>query len=148
MFDDEVTRIAGGLRGRQHLPLMLLGASIWVTQTPHDHSIPLARSVFSHPLIKKKAHLLWWTLFLVEQQGQRRGFAPDYIRSFVTRCKYLRDAVASRPCRSAPRAHHSSRALVPEPRKKPTFCGGLFSWWSNRDSNPGPPACKAGALAN
>lgn len=21
-------------------------------------------------------------------------------------------------------------------------------WWSNGDSNPGPPACKAGALAN
>ncbi len=25
---------------------------------------------------------------------------------------------------------------------------GLFLWWSNGDSNPGPPACKAGALAN
>ena len=23
-----------------------------------------------------------------------------------------------------------------------------FIWWSNGDSNPGPPACKAGALAN
>ena len=25
---------------------------------------------------------------------------------------------------------------------------GLFEWWSIGDSNPGPPACKAGALAN
>ena len=24
----------------------------------------------------------------------------------------------------------------------------LFIWWRHRDSNPGPPACKAGALAN
>ena len=23
-----------------------------------------------------------------------------------------------------------------------------FLWWSNGDLNPGPPACKAGALAN
>jgi hypothetical protein len=24
----------------------------------------------------------------------------------------------------------------------------VLFWWSNGDSNPGPPACKAGALAN
>ena len=31
--------------------------------------------------------------------------------------------------------------------KNPPF-GGLSEWWSIGDSNPGLPACKAGALAN
>jgi hypothetical protein len=31
--------------------------------------------------------------------------------------------------------------------KKRSFDLSLF-WWRHRDSNPGPPACKAGALAN
>ena len=32
-----------------------------------------------------------------------------------------------------------------------TFATALLlteEWWSNGDSNPGPPACKAGTLAN
>ncbi len=33
-------------------------------------------------------------------------------------------------------------------KKKTHVLMSLFLWWSNGDSNPGPPACKAGALAN
>ena len=33
-------------------------------------------------------------------------------------------------------------------KKKTHIMMSLFLWWSNGDSNPGPPACKAGALAN
>ncbi len=42
-------------------------------------------------------------------------------------------------------------AKLVQTREKPLhFCKGFFSlisvWWSLRDSNPLPPACKAGAL--
>lgn len=45
-------------------------------------------------------------------------------------------------------ASKTAPKMCPHQRKKTRFSLVFFLWWSDGDSNPGPPACKAGALAN
>ena len=53
----------------------------------------------------------------------------------------------SHPVR-VPRKPNPWLASLAQPNKKPTIKGGTFVWWVMRDSNPRPPRCKRGALAN
>ena len=77
--------------------------------------------------------------------GRRTGSSCDHplaLRNYVrpcARCPARRDPdsiLTSASPASAGAVHQNGKAPIT----------GAFSWWAVRDSNPRPPACKAGAL--
>ena len=82
--------------------------------------------------------------YILSATGIASGLCARLYSFACSRSKLLHSSFTTRtpPCRLS-----GFEARLFHQIKCPPF-GGHFIWWSNGDSNPGPPACKAGALAN